>query len=203
MFRTFAIGLLSAACFAAVVDRVAVVVGKTVFTQSEVDDEVRLNEFETGAPVDLSAAMRKEAANRLIDQQLLRNEMAATAYEPPKTDTDAAVRQFRQQHFHTMAQYRETLARYGVSEGSLKQHLAWEVTAIAFANERFKPLTVPADTQSADREADAKTGALNEHPHDAAAKARTDATANEDPMDAWLKEQRANTRITFNPEAFR
>ncbi len=203
MYRTFMIALLSAASFAAVVDRIAIVVGKTVFTQSEVDAEVRLNELETSAPLDLSPALRKAEADRMVDQQLLRDEMAATAYQPPKTDDEAMLRQFRQKHFRTVALYRAALTRYGVSEDSLKQRLAWEVIAIAFADERFKPLAAPPDTQSADRDANSKTAALNEHPGDAAAKAKTAAADAEDPMDAWLKQQRANTRITLNPEAFK
>ncbi len=64
------------------IDRIALVVGKTVFTQSEVDDEARLSELEGGKPLDLSAAQRKEAAERLVDQQLLRDEMQVTRFQP-------------------------------------------------------------------------------------------------------------------------
>ena len=74
--RAWAIlAILAAICPAAVIDRVAVVVGKTVFTQSEVDDEARLSELEAAKPLDLSAAQRKQAAERLVDQELLREEM--------------------------------------------------------------------------------------------------------------------------------
>jgi hypothetical protein len=203
MYRIFAYLLLCAAAFAAVVDRVAVVVGKTVFTQSEVEDEVRLNQLETAKPLDLSGARRKEAAERMIDQQLLRDEMAATDYQPPKQEDAAMLRQFRQQHFRTVALYHEALTRYGISEETLREHLTWQATALAFADERFKPLAAPTDAQSADRDAGSKTAELNEHPRDAAAKAKSEASYAEDPMDTWLKQQRASTRITFNAEAFK
>ena len=202
MRRYSLLAILSVCAVAAVVDRVAVVVGKTVFTQSEVEDETRVNELETGKPLDLSPARRKEAAERMVDQQLLRTEMAATAYQPPKADADAMLRQFRQQQFRTVMLYHEALTRYGVTEDALKQHLVWESTALQFADERFKPLAAPIEPTTDTREAAGKTGELNEHPSDAAAKSKTAAQTEEDPMDTWLKQQRAMTRIFLAPEAF-
>ena len=142
--------ILAAVSSAAVIDRVALVVGKTVFTQSEVDDEVRLTEMEAAKPLDLSPAKRREAADRLVDQQLLRDEMSATAYQPPKLDSDALLREFRQQHFRTTALYRAALATYGIPEDALKQHLAWEVEVVQFTDQRFKPFVMPTDSQGAE-----------------------------------------------------
>src|SRR5580700_11903799 len=51
--------LLSLPLSAAVVDRVAVVVGKTVITESEVLDEVRLTEFLNGQPLELGPQQRR------------------------------------------------------------------------------------------------------------------------------------------------
>lgn len=181
--RTYYLSLILAAVSSgAVIDRIALVVGKTVFTQSEVDEEARLSEMEAGKPLDLSAAKRREAADRMVDQQLLRDEMAATAYQPPKIDSDALLREFRQQHFRTAALYRAGLTTYGITEDSLKQHLAWEVEVVQFTDQRFKPLIVPADPQSAERS--------------------TAPATPDDPMADWLKQQRAATRIVFTREAY-
>jgi hypothetical protein len=173
-------------CLAATVDRLALVVGKTVFTQSEVDDEARLTELESGKPLDLSAARRKEAAERLVDQQLLRDEIQVTGFQPPASEADELLRRFRQDHFASMALFRAALARYGVTEGELKQRLAWEVTALRFTEWRFRAPGA-TDNQSANR-------------------AENGAQAGEDSVDrrmeAWLKQQRTGTRIVFKPEAF-
>jgi hypothetical protein len=169
----------TAFCYAAVVDRVALVVGKTVFTQSEVDDEARLSELESGKPLDLSAAQRKAAAERLVDQQLLRDEMKVTAFQPPANEADALLLRFRQEHFASAALYHAALAKYGVTEGTLTQHLLWEVALIRFTDQRFKPFAAASQTggQSADDTVDKE-------------------------MAEWLKEQRAETRIMFKQEAF-
>src|SRR3954453_3866299 len=71
---------LSLSLSAAVVDRIAVVVGKTVITETEVLQEVRLEAFLNQTPLDLSAQARKTAAEHLVDQQLVRNEMRIGNY---------------------------------------------------------------------------------------------------------------------------
>ena len=172
---------------AAVIDRVALVVGKAVFTQSEVDDEARLSELETGKPLDLSASQRRQAAERLVDQELLREEMSATQFKPPASDADALLRSFRQRHFPSVSQYHAALARYGVTEDALKERLVWEVSLIRFTDQRFKTFAEPADGQSANRT-------------DGAPPAAPDTV--DQLMDAWLKQQRADTHIVFKQEAF-
>jgi hypothetical protein len=175
------------AASAGVIDRAALIVGKTVYTESEVENEARLTEFEAGKPLDLSAAARKEAANRLIDRELLRQEMSATGFQPPSIDADALLRSFVQQHHSSSAQFRAALARYGVTEDELKERLVWEVTLLRFIDQRFKPLaTLPETTDSANR---------SENPESL-------ANSVDQQMDAWLQQQRADTRIVFVPEAF-
>ena len=172
---------------ASVIDRVALVVGKAVFTQSEVDDEARLSELEAGKPLDLSAAQRKQAAERLVDQELLREEMSATQFQAPASDADALLRSFRERHFPTVALYRSALTRYAVTEDALKERLVWEVSLIRFTDQRFKTFADPADGQSANRA-------------EGAPQAAPDTV--DQLMDAWLKQQRADTRIVFKQEAF-
>jgi hypothetical protein len=186
--HSFLLSLVFTVCSAATIDRLALIVGKTVFTQSEVDDEARLSELESGKPLDLSAARRKEAAERLVDQQLLREEMQVTAFQPPASEADALLRRFRQEHFASVPPYRAALARYGVTEDELKAHLLWEFTVLRFTEQRFRPPGAAAtDNQGANR------GEIG-------APAAEDSVDRE--MDAWLKQQRAGTRIVFKPEAF-
>jgi hypothetical protein len=174
-------------CSAAVVDRLALVVGKAVFTQSEIDQEARLSELESGKTLDLSATQRKEAAERMVDQQLLRDEMQATLFQPPAaSEADALLARFRQEHFAPATAYRAALMRYGVSEADLKQRLLWELTVIRFTDQRFSPLAA-ADGQSPNRTEDG-------------AQPGKDSVDRE--MEAWLKQQRATTRIVFKQEAF-
>lgn len=180
--------ILLSVCSAAVVDRLALVVGKTAFTQSEVNDEARLSQLESGRPLDLSAARRKEAAERLVDQQLLRDEMQVTEFQrPAASEADALLLRFRQQHFASVTLYQAALTKYGVTEDQLKQHLLWELAVIRFTDQRFSPLAAAADNQGANR---TENGA----------QAAGDSVDRE--MEAWLKQQRADTRIVFIPGSF-
>src|SRR5262249_39477480 len=97
------------ACMATggLVDRVAVVVTNHVVTQSELLREVRLTELMNSTPIDLSVEQRKAAADRLVDQQLIRNEMEIGSYPKPTAEEAAEMlRKFRQEHFASIPLYR-------------------------------------------------------------------------------------------------
>lgn len=169
-----------------VIDRVAVVVGNTAITETEVLREVRLTEFLNEQPLDLGPQQRKAAANRLVDQQLIRNEMATGTYPMP-TDAEAenVLKTFVQARVTTEAQYRTVLAQYGISESDLKEHLVWELAALRFTEVRFQ--TNAPGEQTANR---VKSGAP------------MPAGDVDQQLDSWLKQQRKNTRVQFKKEAF-
>jgi parvulin-like peptidyl-prolyl isomerase len=176
VYRSLTVAALITAAMAAqtmVIDRVAVVVGNVAITETEVLRDVRLTELMNGDPLDTGPQQRKAAANRMVDQQLIRNEMATGTYPMP-TDAEAAdmLRDLRRQRFPNEAQYQAALTQYGITEEDLKQHLLWELAAIRFTDLRFQP-NAPGG-QSANR---MKAGA-------------PPATENDvdQQLDAWLKE---------------
>jgi hypothetical protein len=170
-----------------VIDRVAVVVGNQVITESEVILEARLTAFLNQQPLDLSAGQRRAAAERLVDQQLIRNEMQIGGYPMPlETEGDAVLRKYRQDNYSSIPLFRAALAKYELTEDEVKHHLLWQAAALRFTDQRFH-MTLPAPTsQSADRSHAGVTS--------------TDGV--EDQMDIWLKQSRAGTRIQFKKEAF-
>jgi hypothetical protein len=185
---------LSAALFlilrlycASVVDRVAIVIDKKVITESEVREELRLTEFINNQPLDLGPAARRAAAEHLVDQELIRRELEISGYPRPSvSEADALLRKFHQDRFHSLDEYRAAMQKYGITEDQLKQRLLWQLTAIRFTDLRFRSQQTDATSQSADRS-----------DGDAA------ATRVDQQMDAWLKQARSNTKITFKQEAFR
>jgi hypothetical protein len=184
--------LLAAASYGAVIDRVAVVVGTHVITETEVLREVRLTAFLNGQPLDVAPEKRKQAAERLVDQELLREEMELGRYPQP---TDAEVQdmlaKYRQEHFRSDSEYRAALAKYGIAENDVKDHLRRQLALMRFTDARFQP-GIPRlpEQNTANR---MKAGA--EPP-------ATDGNSVDAQMDAFLKEARSNTRIQFKPEAF-
>ncbi|HEY2015043.1 MAG TPA: hypothetical protein VGH38_16155 [Bryobacteraceae bacterium] len=181
---------------AAVADRIAVVVDKAVITESEVLLEVRLTQFLNHQPLDLSAEQRRAAAERLVDQQLIRNEARIGNYpKPTAAEVDTIAGKFRDEHYSSPTQFQQDLEKYGITEEELREHLAWQVAAIRFTDVRFQPGTAAPPEQAANRYQAGAEPASNGTP---AAKTETV----DQQMDAWLKETRGQTRIQFKKEAF-
>lgn len=175
---------------AAVVDRVAVVVGNHVITQSEVNDEVRLTAFLNQQPLDLGPQQRRAAAERLVDQELIRNEMKIGGYMPPTADdAEAALRSFQQEHFPSISEFRAALEKYGITEDQFKEHLLWELKVLRFTDIRFQAGSPPSPGETANRWRPGSGAPPEENGVD-------------ERMDAWLKDARSQTRIDFKKEAF-
>ena len=172
-----------------VIDRVAVVVGNQVITETEVRREVRLTQFFNGQPLDLGAQARRNAAERLVDQQLIRDEMQIGGYQPADSaEADTLLRQFRQQYHSNDAAFQALLDKYGLTQDDVKRHLLWQSAALHFAEQRFRMVNPAQPAQSADRVAGAAP--------------TPSKAAEEDEMDAWLKQARSGTKIQFKKGAF-
>jgi hypothetical protein len=203
-----ALMLLVLAAAAGVVDRVAVVVGTNVITLSEVLNEVRVTEFLAGEPLNLGPEQRQAAAQRLVDQQLIRNEMELSRFPLPSSkEADDMNRQWRNQHFPNEADFSAALEKHGITEEQLKQHLLWQLGVLRFTDARFRQTAAAVPAQTADRlppEADRSA------PRDGKGAADMDRNAAgssgspagvDEQMDAWLKEVRGQTRVVFKKEA--
>lgn len=187
-----AIAFTLAAVAAGVIDRVAVVVGNQMITESEVLLEVRLTEFFNGQPLDLAADKRKDVAERLVDQQLIRNEMLIGGYPmPAESEGEAVLRKFQQENYQGIPSFRAALENHGLTEDEVKRHLLWQAAAMRFTDLRFHMTMAAPATTSAAPSTDQSQSAD-----------RSDDTTVEDQMEVWLKEARSNTRIQFKKGAF-
>ena len=141
--------LLPAACWmplacmlllsADIIDRIAISVGNQVITESQIDEEIRVTQFLNGDKLDLSSAERKKAAERLIEQALVKREMELSRYPlPPLSDADKQVRT-TQAGYPSQAQFQDALAAYGISEDALRRRLWWQLTLLRFVEFRFRP----------------------------------------------------------------
>ena len=61
---------------AIVLDRIAVVVGKVAIKSSDIERDIRVTAFLNHEPLVFTPDARKKAADRLIDQQIIRQEIA-------------------------------------------------------------------------------------------------------------------------------
>ena len=189
---------------AGVIDRVAVVVGNQVITESEVLLEVRLTEFFNGQPLDLAADKRRDAAERLVDQQLIRNEMQIGGYPmPAESEGETVLHKFQQENYQDIPAFRAALEDHGLTEDEVKHHLLWQAAAMRFTDLRFHmAIAAPAAAQAQPSTDQSQSADRASPVAPAPAADRSVDTAVEDQMEVWLKEARSNTRIQFKKGAF-
>jgi len=120
-----------------IIDRIAVSVGNQVITENQIEEEVRVTALQNGSELSLSTAEKKKAAERLIEQSLVKREMDISRYPLPQlADADARLAEVRASF---AAGYQQKLAQYGIDEAALRRHLWWQVALLHFIEYRFRP----------------------------------------------------------------
>jgi peptidyl-prolyl cis-trans isomerase SurA len=196
---------------AVVLDRIAVIVGKHAIKLSDIEHELRLTEFLNNQPLDLGAAARKQAADHLIDQAVIRDEIALEGYgRANDAQATAMLSQFRKNRFGgSDARLRASLERYGITEKELHDHLLWQMTVLDFIDQRFRSGVMVNDADIR-KYYDTHLDALKkQHPRDFSYETlepqiRTVLEAEQvnQQFEAWLDESRKNTRIQYLNGAF-
>lgn len=197
---------------AAVVDRMSVVVGKHVVKASDIERDLRVTAFLNREPLVLDAGTKKKAAERLIEQELIRQEIATGKYKRA-TDADALalLMQIRKERFAgAEAGLRSALALYGLSDEQLQEQLLWQLTVLRFIEQRFRP-GVFVDDEEIRAYYDQHLSELRkQYPRDnrfeaLAPKIRSSLEAErmDKALEAWIVQARTRNRIEYREEAFR
>ena len=133
---------------AVIVDRIAIVAGKKIIKESDIVKDLRLTAFLNQEPVTYTAAARKKAASRLLDQQFIRDEIESGDY-PKATVAEAqdTLDKLIKSRHRTTAAYKNALAAYGISEDDLKARLLWQLTVLRFIDARFRSATYVSDDE--------------------------------------------------------
>jgi hypothetical protein len=214
MLSRFCLLILPAAllCSAEVIDRIAVTVGRQVISLSDVLREIRLTAFLNGEEPDLSPANKRLTADRLIEQALIRREMELSRYQPPEpTQAEPMLAQIKRERFPTDSIYRETLAKYDLSEEELKQHLLKQLATLRFVDLRFQAgIQVPESEMQKYYEKRLLPEWHNKDrkpvPPFAEVRAEIEriliAEQVDRLMDDWLRATRARMQIDYREEAF-
>lgn len=129
---------------AVIVDRIAVVVSNRPIKTSDIDRDIRMTQLLNEEPLDFSPAARRRAADRLIDQMIIRREIEVAGYSAadPKEAARLLVEVKRQR-----PNLSADLKRYGVTEDQLLRQLRWQLTVLQFIEQRFRPGVLVTDDE--------------------------------------------------------
>jgi hypothetical protein len=121
------------------------VVNRHVVLQSELEQEVRVDFLLRGLPVDQITQPEMQAMlERLIDQSLLQQQIAATAMlDPTPEELAASLARLRSQipGAQEDAKWQSLLAGYGLGERDLEVHIASQMRILRYVDLRFRSLT--------------------------------------------------------------
>jgi peptidyl-prolyl cis-trans isomerase SurA len=142
---TFALLLFSLPALRAgeVLDGIAVTVNGRVVLQSDWQDEVRYECFISGRTLEaVTPQDRKSALDRLIYQELLREQISTTELKPPSPDEvekqfDAVKSDYARDH--GAQSWSAALSGYDLSESGIKNHVALELLQLRLVDAHFRP----------------------------------------------------------------
>jgi peptidyl-prolyl cis-trans isomerase SurA len=125
-----------------VVDRIVATVNGRVILQSDWDDAVRYEAFVEGRPLNqLTDQDRGKALDRLIDQELLREQsQTGDTTQPPADEVQQRVQEIQKQHDAAdPASWRSVLTSYGLDQKQLETHVAHDISILRQVEARLRP----------------------------------------------------------------
>jgi hypothetical protein len=194
-----------------VIDRIAVTVGRTVITQSEIEREIRITALLNGEPLDLSVENRRRAAERLVERALVQREMTLNRYPEAQLVEASSMLDGFKGNFKNESDYRAALARYHISEEDLRNHMLSQLTFLRFIEFRFQPGAQVAGPEveryykevfvpEARKKGAAEIPGLEEVRQDIEKVLTSQAVDRS--LDRWLKDMRAQVPIEYREGAF-
>jgi peptidyl-prolyl cis-trans isomerase SurA len=131
-----------------VVDRIVANVNGHILLQSDWEEELAFEAFANARPLDaLTPAERKAALDRLIDQELLREQVRPLESAPAEL-VAARVAEIRKTLLLTSDEgWRASLQRYGLTQPVLEKRLGNDIQLMRLVEARLRP-SVQVDTRA-------------------------------------------------------
>lgn len=194
-----------------VIDRVAVVIDRSVITLGQIILENRLAAFQDGRPVDDSPKARRQTAERMVDRFLLLREVEISGY--PRAQRVDAMRALEdlKKRYGNQKDYEAALKQYRLREEDVVDFLQAQLTVLRFLEVRFRPENeaMDAEVERYYREQfvpKVKKESKGEAPPLDAVRQRIRSILSAEEADrataGWLENARAQAQIEFRQEAF-
>lgn len=123
----------------AVLDKIAVVVGRRVVTEFQLDEEIRVTALLNHEPIRRDLETRRAAADRLVEQELVRREMELNQYSEPSFEEVAPLLAATEGDFGGPAALAAAMEKDHIDERTLRDHLRLQLTVLKFIDVRFRP----------------------------------------------------------------
>lgn len=195
-----------------VIDRIAVRVGRTVITQSQIEEQIRVTAFLNGEEPSFSPSSRRRFAAGLVDVVLIGQEMEISRHPKPE------IAEVTPMWGRMLSMIRESgrkledeLERYGVSEEMVRRNLLLQLTTMRFITYRFRPGVAIGEDEVEEyyRDvfvADWRRKSDEEPPDIDEVREEIETILTErkldDEIDRWLVEARSQIRVQYIDEAF-
>lgn len=211
MRAAVAILALALSLAAEIIDRIAVILDSDVITESEILRQIRLTALLNGEQPQITPRTRRDTAERLIEQWLIRREMELNRLGvDARPAAEARYSEFRKR-FAGEQSYLEVLRSHGLSDEDVREALLWQATLLEFIAVRFRPgVQVPEEEIRDYFEREIRPLAPT-HPEARISyeEARPQIEAIlinqrvDNALDRWLGQARTQTRILYNQEVLR
>jgi peptidyl-prolyl cis-trans isomerase SurA len=197
---------------AVVLDRIAVIAGKQVIKSSDIDRDLRVTEFLNQAPLNFAPDAQRQAAERLIDQSVIRGEISTGGFtSATDAEAQAMLDRIRRDRFqNSSARLREALARYALTEDVLRGQLLWQMTVLRFIDQRFRPGVLVADEDVRKYYDEHLTDLRRQYPKAKSyeelapeIRASLEGERINQEFESWLSATRKSERIEYKPGAFK
>ena len=138
--RRFVLALIAIISLnAEILDRLAIALGKQVISELQLDEEIRVTAFLNDRPIIRTEQERRAAADRLVQQLLVKREMDLSHYaQPTNEEVDAYYSSIRSAKAAS-GKFTQMLTTYQLTPAILKEHLAFQLTTLKFIEYRFRP----------------------------------------------------------------
>ena len=202
--------LLFCVCHAEIIDRIAVSVGNQVITEVQIVDDIRIAAFLGDNAADIRQLEKKAAAERLIEQTLVRREMELSHFPLPDLSEVDPIEQDLRTKYGSAADFKQALSKAGIDEANLKRHLWWQLTLLRFIEYRFRPSVQIQDSaikaEYEKRRADWEQEGVKPIPSLEDSRTDIERILTEDRVDRamnrWLGDSRTRVEILYRKEAF-
>lgn len=203
--------LVAFASRAEILDRIAVTVNDIVITERDTTNQLRIAAFLNQQPLVLDGAAKREAAERLVEQTLVRREMEISRYPVPTLeDAEPLLEEVRSTQFESEEAFENSLSEYGLNLEELREGLRLQLTIVRFIDFRFRPGITVTDEEveryyneelvPESRRRGEPVGTLDEV-RDTIEEVLISERVNSE-LDEWLQHSLESARVVYREEAF-